>query len=935
MYSLRPGLSKSFSSAHCNMKKSLLLVLCLLVIVPFVNAQHAGFKGSIIDTLNNFKLTNASVAILRSADSILISVARADVDGRFQISTLSPGKFIVLVSFPAYAQFSDKFELKDNAILNLGDIILVPKMRMLQEVIIKQQVAAMRMKGDTLEFKADSFYVPPNATVEDLLKQLTGIQVDRKGKITVQGQTVQKILVDGEEFFGDDPTLVTQNLRADMVDKVQVYDRKSDQAIFTGIDDGKKMKTINLTLKEDKKKGFFGKINTGAGNNGYHDSKLTFNKFSGKEKIALYGIVSNTGTTGLDWQEQQDYGSNLAGVLDGLDSDPLDTWNGTYDGQGYPLVQTGGLHYNNKWNQDKTSLNGNYKVQQLYLSTDAQTKTQYLLDEGSYYTNQHRSSNNSILRNKINGIYEFKIDAVSSIKATVNGSLTDKKIKSLYQTQTLLESDSLLNDESRSIQSNNQSAAQNLDVLYRRKLQKKGRTLSVSLTEQYNKGKANGFLSSVNNYYQASLPAETVITNQHKTSTYESLMFRSKIDYTEPIAKSGILLFTYSFAIQHDLSDKTSYNKGPDDKFTITDSLFSSDFRFDILSHRGGLNYTYTTKKLRVSVGNDIGLSYFKQKDYFSDSVLKRDFTNWFPSAVFTYIPNTTMSLGVSYTGATMQPNIQQLQPIYSNTDPLNVAIGNPELKPSFQNSISASFINLNPLQGSNLWMEVSYNLTQNAITSNDVVDENGKRTYQAVNVNGNRSLNGLINYNFTFKPLQTQLSIGANFNSSRYVNIINRVKNVTNSDAYGGSLSIRKSKSGVYDISIAIFPTYTSSQSSIQKNNKTRYWVYRLRPDADIYFPFKLQLHSDYSYFFRQKTTVFNNNNNVSIWNAWIGKRFFQNNTLLVKISANDILNQNRGFSRSVSTNYISEQSYATIQRYFMLSVQWDFSKWPKGSKK
>ena len=239
---------------------------------------------------------------------------------------------------------------------------MILKSKLLETVVVSGNKGAVRIKGDTTEFNADSFRTQAGANVEDLLKKLPGIQVDKNGKITAQGEAVKKVLVDGEEFFGDDPTLVTQNLRADMVDKVQVYDKKSDQATFTGIDDGQREKTINLKLKNDKKMGYFGRLTGGIGTDGYYDEQLMANYFKKKEKMAAYGIISNTGKTGLNWNERDSYGQSILGQLDvdpntgfftndgpGGNRDELDTWSGQYEGQGYPSVKTGGLHYNNKW----------------------------------------------------------------------------------------------------------------------------------------------------------------------------------------------------------------------------------------------------------------------------------------------------------------------------------------------------------------------------------------------------------------------------------------------------------------------------------------------------------------------------------------------------------------------------------------------------------
>src|SRR5450432_2173948 len=272
------------------MKKTVVLISIQLMMITYGFSQNAVIKGAVTDTSSRENLPNAVISILRAKDSVLYTFTRSNAQGRFSLAHLAAGKFILLVTYPRYADYVEQLTLTDSSSITFGKIALILKAKLLEEVVIRQKISAIKIKGDTTEFTADSFHVQANATVEELLKKLPGIQVDKNGKITAQGETVQKILVDGEEFFGDDPTLVTQNLRADMIDKVQVFDKKSDQAAFTGIDDGEKTKTINLKLKDNKKNGYFGKANVGGGTNGYHDNQVMFNDFKGKRKFAFYGI---------------------------------------------------------------------------------------------------------------------------------------------------------------------------------------------------------------------------------------------------------------------------------------------------------------------------------------------------------------------------------------------------------------------------------------------------------------------------------------------------------------------------------------------------------------------------------------------------------------------------------------------------------------------
>jgi hypothetical protein len=473
------------------MQKRIASFLIAFILV-FSSFGQSSLRGTVTDTIEKKNLANSVIMILRQKDSILVGYTRSDKTGKFQLHNLPSGKLLVLITYPRYADYVDDIELKDSSEFDMHQIMITLKSELLKAFVVNGS-AAIRLKGDTTEFKADSFKVQPNASVEDLLKKLPGIQVDKNGTITAQGQTVQKVLVDGEEFFGDDPTLVTKNLRADMVDKIQVFDKKSDQAAFTGIDDGQKQKTINLKLKDDKKNGYFGRISTGAATDGYHDSQSMFNKFRKKEKFSMYGIVSNTGTAGLNWQDQNNFGgsngiisADANGNIIGMDD--ISGWDGNYDGQGFPLVQTGGIHYNNKWNNDNQSINGNYKILKLFVNGNSTTNSEFILPDSntSYYQNQTQKFSNQILRNKLGGTYELQADSASSIKLIVDETMIHKTTNSSSTTESILVHDSsLLNDGASKTMTMADNNSFNSDLLYRKKFKKKGRTISVDLTENY------------------------------------------------------------------------------------------------------------------------------------------------------------------------------------------------------------------------------------------------------------------------------------------------------------------------------------------------------------------------------------------------------------------------------------------------------------------
>ncbi|MDP4211072.1 MAG: outer membrane beta-barrel protein [Bacteroidota bacterium] len=915
----------------------LTLFTALLVIGQSLFAQHAVLRGLVSDTAEHTPLFQSSIMVLQSKDSFLISFTRADVHGAFSFSRLPAGKLICKISHPGYAEYVTELELKDSSEINLGKIPMILKSQLLQEVVVHGNMAAIRINGDTLEFKADSFKVQQGATVEELLKRLPGIQIDKNGKITAQGQTVKKVLVDGEEFFGDDPTLVTQNLRADMVDKVQVFDKKSDQAAFTGIDDGEKNKTINLQLKENKKNGYFGKVEAGAGSNGYYNNQVMFNLFKNKLKFSGYGILSNVGTIGLNWQDNNSYGQSFASSLDydetmgyftySGSNDDLDSWGGQYNGQGLPVVKTGGLHFNNKWNQDKQSVNLNYKILDLDVTGQNASRSEYILPDTLYYTNSTQAFHNHILRNKASGIFEMTLDSGSTLKINVDASKDHKTTQSAYTSEYLAEDSSLVNRNKRQVTTVGDPEKLNTNLLWRKKFRKKGRTLSFNFKEEYQSDNSSGYLNSDTKFGKDSLQPEQ-LTDQYKTFRNKTLALDSRLVYTEPLSAISSLAINYGLSGGNSQSDRNSFNKSAVGKYDAIDSAYSNDYHFSLLTQKTGLLYNFSGRKLHFNIGSDIGFTGFKQQNLDSGLFLNRHFVNWYPQSSISYKFEQQNVLSFRYSGRTQQPGIEQLQPLANNQDPLNIYIGNPLLKPSFNNSFSLNYYKYKALSETGVFVNLYGQSTSNAISSKDFVDSLGRRIYQSVNVNGNYNLSGNMDYSFKIQKADMNMSLGTGYNVGRNVNIVNDELNETMTKTYSFSFRMNKSKEKKYEFSLSPTVEHTSSISSIQQSINTKYWTFNLRADGDIFLPLKFQMHTDCEFNFRQKTSVFDVNNNTIFWNAWFGKKFFKKENLLLKIQANDILNQNIGFNRVVNSNYVSQNTYTTIQRYLMLSLVWNFAK-------
>jgi hypothetical protein len=922
------------------------LCLCGLLMLHLAFSQSVTVTGSIGDTTEHKSLSNAVISLLRPADSVLVVFTRSKEKGDFTLKNISPGSYLVMITYPKFADYVEQLKIGTTD-TDLGKINLIRKSELLKEVVVTQKLGAIRMKGDTLAFMADSFKVKEGANVEDLLKKLPGIQVNKNGEITAQGEKVQKVLVDGEEFFSDDPAVVTQNMRADAVKEVQVFDKKSDQATFTGIDDGEKTKTINLKLKDDRKKGYFGKLKAGGGLPDKYENNGMLNAFKGKRKFAAFGTMSNTGAAGLNWEDQEKFGGGSNMQYDEDEgyfystgqSDEFNTWGGRYNGEGLPTAWTGGVHFSNKWNTDQNNLNLNYRYNKLNLGVIGSTRTQTITKDTQYFNNQLRNTYNQNIRNQFTGFYDMQLDSFTSLKFSFTGSRTTGRSDAHYISEALNEDSVIVNNNARDLSSIGTKQIFNSTLLLRKKFKKVGRTISFNMDEGYNENEMDGLLRSVTNFFDNGDTTRTEIIDQRKENRTKTFSFNSKVSYTEPLSKYTFLEMNVNYRVTNSESLKNSYNKEPgnDPKYTMKDSLFSNDYQFRVNTSGGGLNLRVNKKKFAYSFGGNISIADFRQTDLGNDSLYKYRYVNLNPRATFRYIFGPQSRLNLNYTGNTRQPTLEQIQPIRENTDPLNVQVGNPNLKQEFRHNLNFNYNNYKVLTSRSLWLSGNLTFTDNAISTNTIVQTNadsaGKRITQYVNVDGNYNMSTWMGYWFQLKKLKINLGVNGGANIGQYNNILDGEKNTNYNRSVNLYLNASYYKEKKVEIGIRPGATYTYTRSSQRPDVITRYWTSESNVEATVYLPWKLELSSEATFFLRQKTEVFKNTPNNTKWNAYLGKKFWKNNAGEIRMSVFDILDQNLGFQRNATSNFISENTYNTIRRYWLVSFIWNFSHNPAGT--
>lgn len=932
------------------MKKFFTFLTILVFHTLVVTAQRGSLKGTTTDTLNKQNLSNTVISLLKAKDSVLVKFTRSDKAGNFELKNLPPGKFFLMISYPAYADYVYPITLTDTSNEDIGIIKMTLKSKLLEEVLVRQKIAAVRLKGDTIEYRADSFKVREGASVEEMLRKMPGLQVDKDGKVTAQGEKVEKVLVDGEEFFGDDPTMATKNIQADAVDKVQVFDKKSDQAAFTGIDDGKKTKTLNLTLKDDKKKGYFGKVELGSDFKNRWNNNLMANSFKSKRKISVYGIMSSTGKTGLSWEESSKFGDNNnleydedGGFFFSSGGDEFDNWGGGFRGQGLPTSWSTGAQYSKKYDADKQNFNGSYRYSKLNTVNSGSTVSQSILPGNVFYNRENNNAFSTKDRQMFRGTYEWQIDSFTSIKIRGNGYVGNQRSLTDYSSES---ADNFGNRvmSLRNTSANGDNSSFNSNFLLRHRFKKVGRTISLAFDQQSRSTNTTGFLYSVNQFFDKAALKNIDTIDQKKMNDIINAGYYTRVAYTEPIVKNVFLELSYGIRVSNSESKKLSYDRNIGGKYENLNDTFSNNYRYHVLTNSSGIMWRYNGKKATAAAGGDIALADFKQTDILHNTAISYNYANFFPKAILQYKFNGISRINFNYNGNTRQPTIEQIQPVRDNSNPLNIAIGNANLKQEFRHQFSINFNSYKVLQQRGLYTYGSFNTTSNSITTNETTivsgDSAGTRTYQYVNLNGNFNAYSGSGYNFKIKKLDLSLQFGFNFNVNRYNNIVSilkdnvltSIKNTTDNSAFGIRLGGWKFKEKKFDVNYYGNIMYNISNSTVNPNVKTNYLTQNHNLWLNLTLPHRFEANTNVEANFRQKTNLFTGNNNVVLWNAYIGRKMFKNDKGMISLRVNDILDKNIGYERFITSNIIREERYQTLRRYFQLAFTWNFSKNPAG---
>jgi hypothetical protein len=918
------------------MKKLYLLIVCS-TLSSFAWAQKSGLvKGIALDTLSKQPLVSATVTLLLKKDSSLIAFTMTDNKGQFEMTGLLNGDYRLLITHVNYHNSSAPFTIDDaHKQVNVGNIIMNDVTRVLSEVVVTAEAPPVTLLDDTVQYNAGSFKTIPNASVEQLLKKMPGIKVEKDGTVKAQGQEVKKVLVDGKEFFGKDPKVATRNLPADAVDKVQVYDKMSDQAQLTGFDDGNSEKTINLKLKKDKKKGMFGKVTAGGGTNDRYEGKFNVNSFKGARQFSLIGMGNNTNSEGFSFMDMLNFNGGGNSMQGGGGVMQIDLRGGgpsssTDNGNGIRNIWGGGFNYNNLIGK-RTQFTSNYFYNRYNPNTESHLQRQYILPDSSYYYHQNSFVKNVNNSHQLNLSADIQLDSFTSLKISPsvgyqqssNTTLSDYTMLSLTQ-QPGTSGNSVNETNSHGYNFRN-------DVLFRKKFHRAGRTFSLSLQNNINASDGDGNLIS-NNTYRNTLGAVTRTDSiqQHNTNSNDLNGYTARLVYTEPLTKRSLLEFSVAKSNSKSSTQKTTYDYNAfSGKFDKLNDRYSNDYENSYGYNSAGIRWRMQLKKFNASAGVNWQQAKLEGNTLVlgKDSTLNKTFYNWLPNARLQYNFTKFRNLRLNYTTNTNQPTVTQLQPVPDNSDPLNIKVGNADLKQELAHTIQLNFFSVNPFRNRNLFAFFNVRRTDNKIVNADLIDSVGVKTTRPVNVNGAYDVSGSMNVGLPVRWWKGTINFGTNGSYTKNKTFINSAANLISTLTISPDVRMEINASGQLNLTLSAGVNYYKTHYGLQKSLNTDYLNQQYSTEINWQLPRHFYFNTEFIYTVNsQRASGFNNQ--VPLWNAFISKQFLRFNRGEIKLSAFDLLKQNIGISRNTNENYIEDKRVKNLQRFFLLSFTYNLTK-------
>ena len=903
-----------------NLTRKLLLLLMILT-TPLIYAQQNRVEiiGSVVEKSNNTPIEQATVRLLNSKDSSMVRGMVSDHKGRFALKNVARGNYILNVSFVGYEPVYQPLLISGRKTpIDVGRIALNDGAIALAEAVVVGKATEIVVRNDTVEYNADSYKVTEGSVLEDLLKKMPGVEIDSDGKIKVNGKEVKKVMVDGKEFFSNDPKVASKNLPAKMIDKLQVLDKKSDLAKMTGFDDDEEETIINLTVKPGMKQGWFGNAYGGYGSKDRYEGNVMVNRFVNNDQFTIMGGANNTNNMGFsDLSTSRFSGIGGGGGRRG----------GFGAGSGITTSGNGGFNFSKEFSP-KFVLGGN--TQYSHVDNDAQSKSErenILPGDSSSYENSKAYSRTKSDNYSMDLRMEWKPDSLTQLIFTPRFSYSHSRNQNASNASMLNHDLDTVNTNISHNQSESNGYNLDADLHFSRKLNEKGRVLSIRLSGGNNDSYSNGLDRSDVNYYNATTRSH--IIDQRSRYDNKGFNYRAHVSWVEPIGHNNFIQMTYSVSQRKQEALKNVFNKDTEGIYSALDSAYSQSYRNNFISQRASISFKSERKKFNYTIGLNLDPSYTKSENFVGDTILSsisRKVINLSPRAQLKYRFNKTTNLRVMYQGRTSQPSMTQLQPVADISNPTHIKIGNPDLNPRYINNLAIRFNHFIPQkQRAFLIMANAGYIVNDIVNYTSYNPKTGVKTTTYKNVDGNYNANMHVIFN---TPLKNKKFSFNSFSMAIFTNqngFINEAKN-TNRNLIAQERAGIDFRSSYIDLGIKGKIRYNATSNSFQKENNQHTFNYGLGGNTTFYLPLNFKIESDINWSTNSGYGDGFKQNEV-LWNASASKSFLKNNQGTLRFKIYDILQQRSNITRSVTASHIQDSEYNTLNSYFMVHFIYRFN--------
>ena len=947
------------------MPKIFLLFLLIISNIAFSQNEKQTFnlKGSVADSVSKTALGNAYIKLDNQRTGYTKTII-SDTKGQFMFKDLPKGGYAFSITFVGYQSIKKRIRLQDQD-LDMGVVLLKDDATALAEVNIKGRLSTGSQKADTVQFNAKAFKVNVDATAEDLVEKLPGATTEN-GKMQIQGEEVKQVMVDGKLFFGKDATAALKNLPAEVIDKIQVFDQQSDQAQFTGIDDGNTQKTLNIITNPAMRNGQFGRLAAGYGTNDTYRANGVINNFDNARRITVLGQGNNLNQQNFSSEDllgvssgagRQQRGGGGAGGNRGGNGGQGGSFGGGAGGGGDAssnfLVgnQSGlnttnalGLNYSDDWGK-KVKVTGSYFFNQAQNLTNDNTFRQYLASgtNGQQYSETGKDESNNF-SNRANMRIDYKIDDNNSVLISPTISIQKNHLSTGFNGQTMLNTSKL--NESLSLLISDQTAINfSNNALFRHRFAKRGRNLTFNLNNAFNNKTGDNSLNSSNIFY-GTRPSIKLL-NQQSNSNAATWSIGSSVTYSEPIGKKNMTTFV-SLGVNYNEnnSEKLAYNFSDTERlYNRLDTLLSNSFASNYLRYNVGTGIRQFSQKLQFNLDVKYQTASLINNQTFPKSYyLERNFQNILPSLNFRYtFANKGRSLRFNYGTQTQQPSISQLQEVVNNTNPLKISSGNSALSQEYQHNLSLRYSATNTGRSTNFLALMSASFVQGNITNaliiadreplvitKEITLQPGAQLTRPVNLDGQYSIRAFMSYGLPVPFLKSNLNTNVSVNYGRTPGLVNGLLNESTSKRYVGGLVLSSNISQKIDFTLSSNTNFNYTNNSLYSSLNNEFVTQNAKARLNIIFGKSFVFNTDFTYYTYSGLSA-SFNQRFSLWNMAIGKKILKNQRGDIRLSVFDLLSQNNSIDRNITVSYIEDLRTNVLQRYYMLAFTYNIRSYKK----